>query len=105
MLERILSRGYITTRVLLPSQDLSSGILHFELVPGTVSAVRFADPASRGTLRTAFPGRPGDVLNLRDLEQGLEQLRRVSNQNADMQFGNHDLGSHVFRVLRRAHTV
>ncbi|MGF6607722.1 hemolysin activation/secretion protein [Paraburkholderia sp. WSM4175] len=80
----ILSRGYITTRVLLPEQDLSSGLLKFALVPGVVRAIRFADPSMRGTRKSAFPARDGDMLNLRDLEQGLEQMKRVRSQDVDM---------------------
>lgn len=81
----ILSRGYVTTRVLVGQQDLSNGTLAFALVPGVVREVRFADPATWGTVRTAFPVSGGDLLNLRALEQGLEQMKRVSNQDADMQ--------------------
>jgi len=81
----ILSRGYITTRVLLPEQDLSTGTLKFALVPGVIGKVRFADPAMRGTWKTAFPTRDGNVLNLRDLEQGLEQMKRVGSQDVSMQ--------------------
>ncbi len=84
VLAQILSRGYVTTRVLLHDQDLSSGTLRFELLPGTVHDIRFADPKTRGTLKSAFPNRPGDLLNLRDLEQGLEQMKRPSSQDADM---------------------
>ncbi|WP_321795565.1 ShlB/FhaC/HecB family hemolysin secretion/activation protein [Caballeronia sp. J97] len=82
--QAILSRGYITTRVLLPEQDLSSGRLAIALVPGVIRDVRFAEPSSWGTWKTAFPTRPGEVLDLRDLEQGLEQMKRVSNQDVDM---------------------
>ena len=32
----ILSRGYITTRALLPAQDLSKGTLRFALIPGVI---------------------------------------------------------------------
>ncbi|ORT83453.1 hypothetical protein B7G54_24355 [Burkholderia puraquae] len=84
VLAQILSRGYITTRVLVPDQDLSTGMLHFELLPGTVHDIRFADPSTRGTWKSAFPNRAGDLLNLRDLEQGLEQMKRVPSQDADM---------------------
>ncbi|MDH6151690.1 POTRA domain-containing protein [Paraburkholderia tuberum] len=59
----ILGRGYITTRVLSPEQDLSSGMLKFALVPGVVRAIRFADPSMRGTWKSAFPARDGDMLN------------------------------------------
>ncbi|WP_321788463.1 ShlB/FhaC/HecB family hemolysin secretion/activation protein [Paraburkholderia sp. J94] len=81
----ILSRGYITTRVLMPEQDLTSGVMKFALVPGVVRQVRLADPALWGTWKTAFPTDSGDLLNLRDLEQGLEQMKRVASQDADMQ--------------------
>jgi len=82
--QTILSRGAITTRVLVPEQDLSSGTLKLTLIPGTIRQIAFADPKLWGTWKTAFPARDGDLLNLRDLEQGLEQMRRVSSQDVDM---------------------
>jgi len=81
----ILTHGYITTRVLLPAQDLSKGTLKFALIPGVIRNLKFADADTRGTLKSAFPARDGDVLQLRDLEQGLEQMKRVPNQDATMQ--------------------
>jgi hemolysin activation/secretion protein len=81
----ILARGYITTRVLLPEQDLATGTLKLALVPGTIRHIRFADEKLRGTWKTAFPTRDGDLLNLRDLEQGLEQMKRVTSQDVSMQ--------------------
>lgn len=81
----ILSRGYITTRVLVPEQDLSKGTLRLSLVPGVIRKLRFADAATRSTWKSAFPARGGDLLNLRDLEQGLEQMKRVASQDVDMQ--------------------
>ena len=81
----ILSHGYITTRAMLPVQDLSGGTLKFALVPGVIRHLKFADASTRGTWKSAFPARDGDVLQLRELEQGLEQMKRVPNQDADMQ--------------------
>lgn len=81
----ILARGYITTRVLLPEQDLATGTLKFALIPGVIRHVRFADDKLRGTWKTAFPTGDGEVLNLRDLEQGLEQMKRVTSQDVSMQ--------------------
>ncbi|UBM07928.1 ShlB/FhaC/HecB family hemolysin secretion/activation protein [Cupriavidus metallidurans] len=81
----ILSQGYVTSRVLLPSQDLSTGTLRLSLIPGVIGELRFADPDTRGTWKSAFPARSGDLLNLRDLEQGLEQMKRVASQDAEMQ--------------------
>ncbi|MBN3757654.1 ShlB/FhaC/HecB family hemolysin secretion/activation protein [Paraburkholderia sp. Tr-20389] len=82
--QTILSRGYVTTRVLLPEQDLSTGTLKVALVPGVVRHIRFADPDTRGTWKSAFPARNGDLLDVRDLEQGLEQMKRVASQDVDM---------------------
>ncbi|KWE98428.1 hypothetical protein WL80_04510 [Burkholderia ubonensis] len=83
--QAILARGYVTTRVLVPEQDLSTGTLKLSLIPGTIRHIRFSDEKLRGTWKTAFPTGDGEVLNLRDLEQGLEQMKRVSSQDVTMQ--------------------
>ncbi|SFC13654.1 hemolysin activation/secretion protein [Cupriavidus sp. OV038] len=83
--QAILSKGYVTTRVLVPEQDLTTGMLKLALIPGVVGEIRFAEPDLWGTWRTAFPTGPGELLNLRDLEQGLEQMKRVASQDVDMQ--------------------
>lgn len=82
----IVKRGFITTRVLAGSQDLNSGILTLTLVPGKVNEIRLiksADP--KATLVNALPIAPGDMLNLRDIEQGLENFKRVPTAQADIQ--------------------
>ncbi|MDB5774239.1 MAG: Hemolysin activator protein precursor [Herbaspirillum sp.] len=81
----ILAKGYSTTRLGVPEQDLSSGGMTLTLVPGVIGAIRFADPSLSGTWKNAFPAAPGDLLNLRDLEQGLEQMKRIPSQDIDMQ--------------------
>lgn len=83
--QMILSKGYVTTRVLVPEQDLASGTLKLALIPGVIGDIRFNDPDLWGTWKTAFPTAPGELLNLRDLEQGLEQMKRVASQDVDMQ--------------------
>ena len=85
VMARIIDKGYSTTRVVIAPQDLSTGKLKLQLIPGVISAIRFADPSTYGTWRNAFPTKAGDLLNLRDLEQGLEQMKRVPNQDVDMQ--------------------
>ncbi|WP_373380282.1 ShlB/FhaC/HecB family hemolysin secretion/activation protein [Cupriavidus nantongensis] len=82
---QILGRGYTTTRVAVPEQDLSSGTLRLSLIPGVIRQIRFADESLRGRWQSAFPSRPGDLLNIRDLEQGLEQMKRVPSQDVEMQ--------------------
>ncbi|WP_094606309.1 Hemolysin transporter protein ShlB [Sporomusa silvacetica DSM 10669] len=80
-----IDRGYVTTRVLIPQQDIATGVLTLQVVPGTIKDFKLSDPAIRADWKSAFPTRPGDILNLRDLEQGLEQMKRVPSQDAEMQ--------------------
>ena len=78
----ILARGYITSRVVIPEQNLASGQLRVVLLAGTVGAVRFAPGSATAFWQSALPIKRGDVLNLRAIEQGLEQLKRVPSQEA-----------------------
>lgn len=81
---RLLAQGYATSRVVLPEQDLRSGTLKLHFVPGRLSHILLPQDY-RGAWRTAFPLRPGDVLNIRGLEQGLEQMKRLASQDLQMQ--------------------
>lgn len=81
----ILAKGYVTTRVMAQEQDLTKGILTLTLQPGRVGEVGFAAPVSwRGRLWNAIPASSGAILNLRDIEQGLENFRRVPSVTADI---------------------
>jgi len=81
----ILAKGYVTTRVMAQEQDLATGVLTLTLQPGRVGETRFEEPVSwRGRLWNAIPASRGDILNLRDIEQGLENFRRVPSVNADI---------------------
>ncbi len=82
----ILAKGYVTTRVMAQEQDLTKGILTLTLQPGRIGDVRFDQPVSwRGRWWNALPASSGDILNLRDIEQGLENFRRVPSATADIQ--------------------
>lgn len=82
----IIAQGYVTTRVLLTPQDLKSGTLNLTVIPGRIHAIRFsADSSHRGRTWNALPINKGDLLNLRDIEQGLENLKRVPTAEVDIQ--------------------
>ncbi|WP_273487082.1 ShlB/FhaC/HecB family hemolysin secretion/activation protein [Roseateles chitosanitabidus] len=84
--DALIEDGYITTRVLAGPQDLSSGRLVLTVIPGRVHAIRLRDGSSPQTrLSNALPVHPGDLLNLRDMEQALENLQRVPGAQADIQ--------------------
>jgi len=82
----IVAKGYVTTRVLVAPQDLKSGKLELTVIPGRVREVRFTEDSSkRSTKWNAVPISAGDILNLRDIEQGLENLKRAPTAEADIQ--------------------
>lgn len=80
----IIAKGYVTTRVLAAPQDLRTGELMLTVIPGRVRAIRFANASPRAHFWNAVPIQPGDLLNLRDIEQGLENLKRAPTADADI---------------------
>jgi hemolysin activation/secretion protein len=82
----VIARGYVTTRLLAEPQDLKTGVLTLTVIPGRIRAIRFSEGSdARGNARTAVPAGPGDILNLRDVEQALENFKRVPTAEADIQ--------------------
>ena len=82
---KLLDKGYVTSQVYIPEQNLNAGTLQFMVIPGRVEDIRYSEPSVHGPWRTALVVRPGDILNIRDVEQGLEQMKRVSSQSVTMQ--------------------
>ena len=82
---KLLDKGFVTSQVYIPEQNLNAGTLQFMVMPGRVEDIRYSTSSAHGPWRTAFSVRPGDILNIRDVEQGLEQMKRVSSQSVTMQ--------------------
>lgn len=83
----IIKAGYVTTRVLAGDQDLQTGTLQLTLVPGRIHAIRFKEGTDLEWAHSfnAIPASEGDILNLRDIEQGLENFKRIPTVEADIQ--------------------
>lgn len=82
----IIARGFVTTRVLAAPQDLNSGLLQLTVIPGRVRKIQFAEGVTaRATKWNAVPVKRGDILNLRDIEQGLENFKRAPTVDVDIQ--------------------
>ena len=81
MNRELMQRGFSTSRVVIPEQNLSEGTLRLVLQVGRIHSVRFADGSDTLYTYNLFPFREGDVLNVRDIEQGLEQAKRLPSQD------------------------
>ncbi|KAB2719498.1 ShlB/FhaC/HecB family hemolysin secretion/activation protein [Brucella intermedia] len=80
-----MDAGYITSRVYVPEQDIAgTKVLRLVAAEGTLSDIYLnGKPADYpGLLATAFPGMKGRAANIRDIEQGLDQINRLSSNNA-----------------------
>ncbi len=83
MQNRLIDVGYVTTRVLASPQDLSQGELALRVVSGRVGRIQSTDSEDRQVnLASLLPIRSGELLDLRDLEQGLENLQRLPDTEA-----------------------
>ncbi len=85
LMAAVISQGYTTTRFYLSQQDMRSGTLSINLIPGFVDNIIIRGDGGRLIPTFTFPVSQGDVLNLRELEQGLEQVKRLASFDVTMQ--------------------
>jgi hemolysin activation/secretion protein len=131
--QSLIQTGYVTSRVLIPEQNLSEGHLLIQVIPGVItgktvakvedktpnkvqnqtqdntsdiapsaakSEPKYVYPKEIGLLAAALPSRSGDLLNQRDLDQALENIRRLPSQDSfaiDIEPGT-ELGSSVLAI-------
>ncbi|MGJ8517578.1 ShlB/FhaC/HecB family hemolysin secretion/activation protein [Carnimonas bestiolae] len=102
---RMTEHGWITSRVLAPPQDLVQGTLKLELVPGILRLLRYANGSDTyALLSTAIPNHSGELLDLRAIEQGLENLQGLPTVKANMQIVPGDKPGESDVVIERHQT-
>lgn len=96
-------KGLITTRVYTPEQDLKSGVLKIVVIAGRIGKYEFSDGrAADRRIWAAFPQDKGEVLNLRSLEQGLENFNSLKSQEGKFQlFPGEKVGDSIVRILEK----
>jgi len=83
-----IKKGYISTRVYIkPNQNLNSDTLELIIIEGKVSDLLFKDNDINKSvnLDNIFPDIINNYLNLRDIEQGIEQINRLQSNSSIMQ--------------------
>lgn len=99
--QALVERGFVTSRIVVQAQDLRSGNLALTVLPGTVAGTRTEGSIPASSLQSAMPMRAGDILNLRDIEQTLENLQRVPTVQADIQIAPAATPDQSDLVIRR----
>lgn len=77
-----IDEGFVTTRAYLPEQDLSDGSLTVTVIEGRVASVKLRENGKpRQGANTVLPDETGKRLNIRNVEQGLDQISRLPSFN------------------------
>ena len=79
-----LQQGFVTTRSFLPEQSLKQGTLKIRIIPGRVQSLQ-SETLAPSNLNWAFASDPNELLNLRDIEQGLDQINRLASNQASVE--------------------
>ena len=99
-----VEKGYIASRPYLLSAPAAGQSLDIRVDEGYIESIELADQRLPLSLGGAFPGMLGEPLNLRDLEQGLDQLNRLRSVDltADIAPGSQPGAS---RIILRSRTA
>ena len=87
-----VNNGYINSGALLPDQDPTDGIIHFQIVEGKLTSVTVTGNNWFQTwwLRNEMRQAAGDPLNFNTLKEGMQVLREkptIAQVNAELQPG------------------
>jgi hemolysin activation/secretion protein len=75
-----IDKGYITSQVYLSSQNIAKGDLTLQSVEGKIDNIS----PQKLYVASAFIGQKGDYLNIRDIENAIENINRLSSNRATM---------------------
>lgn len=95
----VIDAGYVTTQVHVPEQDIESRELRLRITAGLIHVLRM----DTGNAKLPWPAlamRAGQVLNLRGIEQSLDNLQRIPGAQADFSVQRDDAGDPNALVLR-----
>jgi hemolysin activation/secretion protein len=79
LIDQLKAAGQPTARIFISEQSLANGTLTLRYVPGRIA--RIEDKAAIGLWQTVLPMRSGEMLHQYDLDQALENIRRLSSQS------------------------
>lgn len=81
-----LKKGYLTTRIKIDVEHtkIKEGEITFVVIEGHIEEIVFKDEKFDNLLRerVSLPYKKGDLLKIRDLDQGIDNLNAVSRNNS-----------------------
>ncbi|MCS4300092.1 MULTISPECIES: POTRA domain-containing protein, partial [Acinetobacter] len=81
----LIKQGLITTQIVVNPQDLTQGRLVLNIHVGRIHQILSKDKSvNKVEIFTALPIKNHEILNLKKIDQGLENLKRTSNRDVDI---------------------
>ncbi|MCW2251305.1 MULTISPECIES: ShlB/FhaC/HecB family hemolysin secretion/activation protein [unclassified Acinetobacter] len=81
----LIKQGLITTQIVVNPQDLTQGNLLLNIHVGRIHQIISKDKSvNKIEIFTALPIKNNEILNLKNIDQGLENLKRTSNREVDI---------------------
>lgn len=81
-----LKRGYVAARVKIDMENsnFKEGMAAYKILEGNIEKIAFKKPVlyEKEKITFSFPCKEGDVVNIKDLDQGIDNLNSVSSNNA-----------------------
>ncbi|WP_068313826.1 ShlB/FhaC/HecB family hemolysin secretion/activation protein [Polycladidibacter hongkongensis] len=106
-----IAEGLITSRAYLPDQDIRSGTLHIVVVEGFIEDIVYqeirqglARPGPKRKVTLALPIKVGAPLQLRQIEQGVDQMNKLSSANVQLDIApGTKVGGSQLRLTNQIH--
>jgi len=100
---QLIGEGFITSRATLTAYHAKEEAITLSLSYGRVGILRLSDDSSgHFNLASAFPLKTGDILNIRNVEQGLENINAIPGTQSDIRImPSQTPGESKIEVLRR----
>ena len=81
----LIKKGFVTSQISVPEQDMTQGILLLQIAPGRINQIIHDGPnISALQLNMALPFKEGDILNIKKLDHALENLKKIAGLNVDI---------------------
>lgn len=82
---KLYAKGFVTTRLNLPEQDFKDGQVKIEVILGHVDKLLSDDPRVRNSLKIVLPTMERNILNYRQIENGIDQIERLNSYTTEFQ--------------------
>ena len=93
---KYIEKGYVTTRIRLNTEksDFEKGKISLFVLEGKIAKVFYDNKENKFKTFITFPRRENDVLNIRDLDQGIDNLG--DNSKMDIKASDKDNYSNIY---------